>query len=233
MNNHDFNIVNTDTDSISVCKKDKSAFTDEERKVLLQEINDLMPEKIKFGDDGYYDVFVVLKAKNYILYNSRAENPKKRLVLKGSSLKSSKMEPALKLLQKELIDAIIFDKQNYTEIYHKYILEALNVKDISRWASKKSISEKTMTSERANETKIMDALADKEFSEGDKVYLFFLPDESLACVEDFDGSYNVDKLLEKCYKTCEIFKNVLDTKSLFVNYKLKKNKKALEELCRE
>jgi hypothetical protein len=146
-------------------------------------------------------------------------------------MKSSKLEIALKALQKELIDAIIFDKQNYVEIYHKYILEALKVTDISRWASKKSISEKTMTSERANETKIMDALAGKEFSEGDKVYVFFLPDDTLACLEDFNGSYNVEKLLEKCYKTCEIFKNVLDTKSLFVNYKLKKNKKALEELC--
>ena len=90
-----------------------------------------------------------------------------------------------------------------------------------------------MESERANETKIMDALGEDEFSEGDRIYLFFKNDDSLELVDKFDGiDYNKDKLLEKIYKTLKTFETVIDFKS-FINYKLKKNKKLLGELLNE
>lgn len=222
MNNYILGPV--DTDSISFCKPDMSPFSEEEKKIILEKLNELEGKLIRWEDDGTYEVVIVLKAKNYILYNEG------KITLKGSSLKSSKIEPALKDLQKEIINAIIFNTNNYTEIYNKYVREACNIKDIHRWASKKSISEKTMTSERANETKIIDALAGKEWSEGDKVYMFFKESGELACVEDFDGNYDKDKMLEKIFKTCEIFKNVLNCKELFPNYKLKKNKGKLNEI---
>ena len=48
---HDFLLVNADTDSISVCKKDMSPFSKEEQKKLLEELNNQFPEHIKFEED--------------------------------------------------------------------------------------------------------------------------------------------------------------------------------------
>ena len=43
--------------------------------------------------------------------------------------------------------------------------------------------------------------------------------------------HNKDKMLEKLFKTSEIFDSVLP-EGIFLNYKLKRNKKALEELLK-
>lgn len=222
--NHNFKIVNTDTDSIMFCKQDGSAFSKEEQESLLVEINAILPSKIQMTHDGYYSRVCILKAKNYILYDGN------KIKLKGSSLKSATLEPALKSFLNEIIDAIVFNRDNYVEIYNKYILEASNITNIKRWASKKTISEKTLVSERANETKIMDAIKDSEYVEGDKVFLYFNEQDELRLIENFDGLYNKDKMYEKLFKATQRFATVLDVKSMFPNYKLKKNKEALEVL---
>lgn len=224
MNTHNFIITNCDTDSISFCKQDQTKFSSDEISKLIDDLNSNFPEKIRFANDGYFPVFVVLKAKNYIMWDGT------KLKFKGSALKDAKKEPALKEFQKAVIDSIIFEKNDYTEIYNKYIREAMNITDIKRWASKKTISKTAMESTRSNETRIMDALVGKDFSEGDKVYMFFREKEKLALVEDFDGTYDKDKVLEKLYKTVQVFKSVIDIEKYFPNYKLRKNKPLLNKI---
>jgi hypothetical protein len=111
------------------------------------------------------------------------------------------------------------------------VIEAMNIVDIKRWVSRKTISEKTLNPQRTNEQKIYDIIQDSNFSEGDRIYCFFKPDGNLALAENFDGDYDKDKMLEKLFKTSEIFDTVLP-EGIFVNYKLKRNKKALEELLK-
>lgn len=224
MKTHNFKLVNADTDSISFCKQDGSEFSEEEQQELLAELNSNFPPTIEFEHDGLFNKLIVLKAKNYILYDGE------KIKLKGSSLKSSTMEPKLKEFNNEIINAMVFDKGGYTEIYNKYIQEALNVTDIKPWASKKTISTKTMESERTNESKIRDAFEGTEYVEGDKVYVFYKEDESLCLVENFDGEYDRKKLLQKLFKCTKRFETVLDVKLLFPNYSLiKAYKKLIEE----
>ena len=66
MKTNNFIISNVDTDALSFCKADMSPMTKEEQMELLKELNSLYPEKIKFAHDGYFQSFVVVKAKNYI-----------------------------------------------------------------------------------------------------------------------------------------------------------------------
>lgn len=226
MNNHDFILINADTDSIMVCKKDNSIFTEEERVTLLKELNGLSPKGLNWDDDGYYETVIILKAKNYILYDG------KKVKYKGSSLKSSTLEIALKEFLQEIIQSILNDQTNYVEIYNKYIKEINNIQDIKRWASKKTISEKTLTSERANETKIMDAIKDSDYREGDKVYVYFKSDGSLSLIERFDGDYDKDAFYKKLYNTALRFETIMDCKELFLNYSLKRNKIKLEEVLK-
>ncbi len=70
-----------------------SEFTKEEQDALIAEINEHMPELIKYAHDGYYKTVAVLKAKNYILVE-----PSGKVKLKGSSIKDQKKEPRWKII---------------------------------------------------------------------------------------------------------------------------------------
>lgn len=208
MKYQNFNIVNCDTDSVMVNKKDHSAFSINERETLLQELNSLYPEIIKFEDDGYFNCVVVLKAKNYILYDG------KKITKKGSSLKSSKTEIGLKSFMSEIIDCLVFEKQSeIINVYHKYIKEVFNVQDISRWVSKKTITEAVLNPERTTEQKILNAVNGRHVSMGDKIYVYFAKDESLKMQMDWlpdNPDHDAFVLLKKLYKTLEIFENVIN-----------------------
>ena len=219
-------IVNADTDSISFNKTDGSHIDEVERKQLLDELNSRFPERIRFEDDGYFKTLLVLRAKNYVLDDG------KKIKYKGSAIKATQKEPALKEFIKKIIDSIMTHKEDYQDIYHSYIKEACNIQDIKRWSTRKTISDKTLNSERSNESRVRDTLEGTEYVEGDRIYTFYKDTNTLELAERFDGQYDVDRLLEKCYNTCYTFDKVLDCDNLFKNYKLKKNKKDLEELLK-
>lgn len=248
MKTHNFKIANLDTDSISFSKEDGSAFSEEEQTNLLLELNSNFPEKIKWEHDGIYDVFCILKAKNYITYQ------KGKIKTKGSSLKSSKIEPRLKDFMKEIIDCLIFDKTDQlVSIYHKYVYEVHNLKDISGWCGKKTITHSVINPERTNEQKILDALNGQPVQMGDKYYFYYAETKSLEQVpryrtdkitkekivvgyvekevidyplalrESWNSSnpnHSVITLLKKLHKTLIIFKNVIDIEQ-FTKFHLK------------
>lgn len=222
-----FNIANVDTDSISFCKQDQSPFTPEEQKQILEEVNAMYPEKIKWEHDGIYDTVIVVKAKNYVLYQDG------KIKYKGSALRAPTLESALQEFIKELINYILAKNTDYTELYYKYVREINNITDIKRWVTRKTISDKTMNSERANETKVKDALKDSEYVEGDRAYFFFKSDDTLCLMENFTGDYNKLKMLEKLHKTAVRFESILDVKTLFPNLKLKRNQQLLQEIVQK
>ena len=222
---HNFLLGPTDTDSVSICYPDYRDITKQEQQNLIDEINSLMPELIKFEHDGYYRCIIALKAKNYVLQGYDG-----KIKIKGSALKTPNKEPALKEFTTKLINSILEDKNNYTDIYNEYVKEILAIKDINRWATKKTVSDKTLESERSNESRIRDAFAGEEVSEGDRLYMFFREEKVLSLVKNFDGVYCREKLLKKLFQTAQIFDTILNTDELFINYSLKRNKKALDEI---
>lgn len=221
---HNFILTGCDTDSIMVCKPDFSPFSKNEQENLLNELNSLYPELIKWDDDGYYECVIVLKAKNYVLWDGKTKK------VKGSALKDGKKEVALKEFLNKIIDSIIEERYNYTEIYNSYVKEIMNVTDIKRWASRKTLTDKIFNAERLNEQKVKDAIEDTEYVEGDRVWTFFKEDESLELVENFNGDYNKDRLLRKLYNTAKVFESIMPVKELFLNYGLKRNKELLKEI---
>lgn len=220
---HDFIIGPTDTDSISFGRRDGSAFSQDEQISLLNELRSISPEMMVWEDDGYYPTIIALKSKNYVLWDG------KKKIIKGSGLKDQKQPIAIKEFKNRLIDMIIEGRENYIDLYNEYIKEAMDIKDINRWASKKTISSKVFTSERSNESKVRDAIEGEDIVEGDRVYVFFLEDESLSLVESFNGEYNKERMLVKMYKAALIFANIIPKKT-FINYTLKRNRKTLESL---
>lgn len=219
-----FKLCNADTDSITICREDESYLSKEERTSLLKDLNDHSPKGLVWEDDGYYKMIIVLKAKNYILHKEDG-----KIIKKGSSLKSSTLEPALKEFLDSIINSLLNEEGHsaLTNIYHKYVKEIDDIKDIKRWASKKAITGKTLSSERSNESKIRDAIVGTEYVEGDRIYLYFKNDDTLSLVENFDGDYNKERFYKKLHNATKRFETVLPVNDLFINYSLKKNKEAL------
>jgi len=180
MKSHDFTLINCDTDSITFCKADMSVIDKKEQEFLLDELNSLYPENIKFEHDGYFPSFVVVKAKNYIMLDDKG-----KLKIKGSSMRSLKTEPIMKLMIDEIVKALVnHELDSISGIYKKYVKMAKSPTDINQWSKKATITkailkckgyteqdilEKTI---RRNETEVYDAIANIHVQEGDRVQLY-------------------------------------------------------------
>jgi hypothetical protein len=219
--NHNFILCNADTDSIAFKKHDSKPFTDEERDALLNELNSKMDSLIKWEDDGHFRRFIVCAAKNYVLDDG------KKVKIKGSGLKATKKEPALKDFIKQVIDLLLKDKkEQILFLYQKKVQEILELKDITPWCFKATVTEKVLEPTTVFNQKVLDAIGNKPVSEGDKVYLFYKKDGSLCLRENFSGDVDHSKLLGKLRDTIEVFANVFDVE-LFPDFSLKRNQELL------
>jgi DNA polymerase elongation subunit (family B) len=219
-----FKICNVDTDSLSICFMDGRDFNGEVHDILRR-LNNLYPARIRFEDDGYYKKVIVFKAKNYVLWDG------KKIKQKGSALKAGTKELALKEFMNKIVDSILNDRHDYTDIYNEYVKEISNITDIKRWSTRKTITDKVTNAERTNEQKVLDAIKGTEIKEGDRAYFFFKSDDTLCLIQNFNGDYSRTKLLEKLYKTAQIFETVLPVDDLFLNFKLKRNQELLKQIA--
>ena len=111
-------------------------------------------------------------------------------------------------------------------LYNHYVHKILNIKDITGWCTKKTITDKVLNPKRTNEQKVLDAIQGVHVQEGDKIYVFFKEDGSLCLRENFDEDYDEIALLKKLYKTTEVFSNLLSM-GIIPDYSLTRNRKFL------
>lgn len=167
-----FRLVNVDTDSFSITKgieMSHSEFT-----VFLERLNALYSQLIRWENDGIYEKVIVIRAKNYVLVKNG------KIKIKGSALTDQKKEPALTEMLEKMVDALLNDEKAALPIlYRTYIKEALNIKDISRWCVKKTVTKSVLEPSRLTEQKILDAINEsievgsrQKIQEGDKVWLY-------------------------------------------------------------
>jgi hypothetical protein len=222
---HNFKIVNGDTDSISFKKADEAPFSKEERIARLAEINARMPKYIEWEDDDFLKKFIVVKAKNYIMLNEAD-----KLTIKGSALKATLKEKALQKFINEIIQILVHKDQSLVyELYLQYARDIIEMKDITQWCSKHTITKSVLNGKGTTQVRIRESLGDTPVQEGDKVYMFFKGYEERCLVENFDGTYDQNRLFEKLHKTVSVFKTIFGVKK-FPKLSIKKNKAILESL---
>jgi len=243
-----------DTDSIQFCKPDSTRFTDQEIEDILQHLNSLLPERINLEFDGQIDKLIVLKTKNYIKsFGDKIEK-------KGSALIDQKKEKILSELINEIITHLLEDRLNdLVGLYEKYIKLCFNIGEITKYTTKKTVTDSVLNPERLNERKVFDAILGRNLCEGDKVFLYTAVNGMkqtivkgelqfsksgepkmetnyiLKMVEDYDPEncdFANDKFVKRVYSTFDIFKNVIDM-GKFVKYYNKGKKEELENLVRK
>jgi len=104
----------------------------------------------------------------------------------------------------------------------------MNITNIKRWSSRKTLSETMLKSTRKNETKVIDAIKGSDYREGDRFFVFPRADDTLCLCENFAGEYDKVHMLQNIWDTISIFDTILPVKELFLNYSLKKNYKILD-----
>lgn len=224
MNN--FEVIACDTDSLFFKKPDGSSFSKEEITTLQTSLNSLYPKTICWELNGYFPVIVSAAAKNYLIKSEDGS-----IKFKGSALRDPKKQRALVEFIQTFINLMAEDRESeIPTLYNKYVKEINDLKDISRFVSKKTVTASVLNPERTNEQKILDALKGEEVQEGDKVYVYFKSDRTLSLQKHFDGDYDKKGLLDSLFKSAMIFVNIYPVKTNLLNYALKRNKTALESL---
>ena len=210
-----YEIVNVDTDSFSYTPSKK--LLEGEFEAHIEDINSRFKDGIIWEDDGYFQKFIVVKAKNYVLYDG------KNVKIKGSGLKASNKELALKVFINDVIMLLLKNKKDRIyNLYNTYAQEIVNIKDISKWAMKKTITKAVLEPKRTQEQKVLDAIQTIHYQEGDKVRLFSIDKDTLGLVENFDGTYHKDTYFKKLHDTLSVFETLVDP-TLFPKYHLARN----------
>jgi len=210
-----YTIVNVDTDSFSFCGD--IVDYDKEREGL----NALYSDHIHWKNEGCFEKVLVVKAKNYVLYDG--EN----YTIKGSGLKGTMKEKALQKFMKDVIVTLISGQGGLIpHLYDRYAIRIKGITDITDWCSKKTVTDKVLNPKRTNEARILDAIGTKPVREGDKIFVFFKEKEELCLAENFTGEYHVPTLHSKLFKTIKIFEPVLKDME-FKNYSLKRHREEI------
>ena len=219
-----YKLVACDTDSIKFCKTDMSPMSNQETVDILKRLNDKLPDLMILENDGLYDKMLVVKSKNYMTKIGDKTD------IKGSALKATMKEKALREFLEKTLDYILSErKDDVIGLYNKYVVDIKNLTDISPWCSKKTVTAKVLNPKRTNEERVLAALEGENIQEGDKYRMFFKSNTELCLEKNFDGVYDADRLYEKLFKTVKVLEPVLGLEG-FLNFKLKKNKDALEAL---
>lgn len=229
----EFQIINVDTDAFSYTTgaklvtitekqaKSRGCEVRDEFQEHITEINSLFKDGIIWEDDGYFQKFIVVKAKNYILFDG------KKVKIKGQALKGTGKEKALTDFMNNVIMLMLKSKRDH--IFEEYRNVALSIKndwDINEWCMKKTVTKAVLNPERTQEQKVLDAIQDIHYQEGDKIYLYVKNKDTLCLKDNFDGEYFKEAYYNKLFNTLSIFETLLDP-TLFPNYKLVKNKNLL------
>lgn len=226
-----FRLVNVDTDSFSYTANKKLVEITEkqaEKKGVeprnefqehIDDINSLYKDGIRWEDDGYFKKVIVVKAKNYVLFDG------KKIKIKGQALKGTGKEKALTDFMNDVIMLLLNGKRDHIFNLYNNVAKEINngFHDIGDWVMKKTVTKSVLDPQRKQEQKILDAIQDIHYQEGDKVYIYAKDKDTLCLKQKYDGEYFKDAYFNKLYNTLSIFETLLDP-SLFPNYKTGRNK---------
>lgn len=202
-------VIEVDTDGVFFTPPAGIA-TQAEEEALIRDVSQDMPLRIRLAHDGRYLRMLSLKQKTYALMDFEGT-----LVMKGSALRSRRMEPALQQFLQDATRHFLEDDKEAARDRYFSLAEAiqqrmLEPRDFSQW---QMLREGTINA-HPRLRNLLNANPGR-WRYGDRVEIYERQDGTLGFAEDHDRDENVQVLLRHLRDTATRFEPIFDSRSEF------------------
>lgn len=201
--------IEVDTDGVYFSPPDSVTSYDEEL-AFVREVSRHLPERIVLAHDGRYRRMLSLKIKNYALVDYEGN-----LSMTGSSLRSRRMERALRLFLNDAATHFLNDdrdasRERYFELAAAFVDRAVPIDEISQW-----VMLRQSTIDKHPRIKALLERHPGSWRFGERIEVYDREDGALALVAEYAADENVDVLLRKLRDTAERFRELFESDSEF------------------
>jgi DNA polymerase elongation subunit (family B) len=202
-------VIEVDTDGVFFTPP-AEVTTEAEEEALIRDVSRDMPLRIRLAHDGRYQRMLSLKQKTYALIDFEG-----KLVMKGSALRSRRMEPCFQQFLQEATRHFLEDNKDAARERYFSLAEAiqqrmLQPRDFSQW---QMLREGTIDAH----PRLRDLLKANpgRWRYGDRVEIYERQDGTLGFAEDYNRDENVQVLLRHLRDAATRFEPIFDSRSEF------------------
>ncbi|MDQ3542237.1 MAG: ribonuclease H-like domain-containing protein, partial [Chloroflexota bacterium] len=202
-------VIEVDTDGVFFAPPEEIV-TQAEEEALIRDVSRDMPLRIRLAHDGRYQRMLSLKQKTYALMDF--EN---KLILKGSALRSRRMEPCFQRFLQDATRHFLEDDKDAARDRYFSLAEAiqqrkLEPRDFSQW---QMLREGTINA-HPRLRNLLNASPGR-WRYGERVEIYERQDGTLGFTEDHDRDENVQVLLRHLRDTATRFEPIFDSRAEF------------------
>ncbi|HUG15732.1 MAG TPA: DNA polymerase domain-containing protein [Thermomicrobiales bacterium] len=201
-------VIEIDTDGV-LLEPPTSVQSEEAEQELVEHTGSTLGDGIRLAHDGRYRGMLSLRLKNYALLTYEG-----RVILKGSSLRSRREEPFLRVF---LADAVarILEPDRFGDMRSYYLDIAERIRsgllEPSEIARTETVTENTFRGDTSR--RLAAAVAGERI--GERVQVYQRADGSLARIEEFDDDPDHGYLLRRLRDTAMRFRPIFDSDEAF------------------
>lgn len=201
--------IEVDTDGVYfVPPQTVASLTAEE--TFIEEIGRVLPDGIRLAHDGRFSAMLSLKLKTYALLEHDGS-----VILKGSSLRSRRMERCLREFLRDTAVSFMTKRQAtaraaYFSLAERILKKELEVDDISQWTmiNPDTIGKQPRLSRLTRRTGALQ-------SSGERLEIYEREDGELALASEYHADLNSAVLLRKLRDTAERFESLFADRAEF------------------
>ena len=201
--------IEVDTDGVFFVPPPGVTTLDEEL-AFVEQISSHLPGRIRLAHDGRYARMMSLKIKNYALLDHEGT-----MTMKGSSLRSRRMEPCLRDFLRDAAEAFMREERDEVRDRYFQLAEAIQDKRLpvaafSQW----SMLRQSTIGNQARLKRLLEANPGR-WRYGERVLLYEREDGELAFAEDYANDENTTILLRHLRDTATRFEQLFEDQEAF------------------
>ena len=201
--------IEVDTDGVFFVPPDDVRTPDEEL-AFVERMSSYLPGRIRLAHDGRYARMMSLKIKNYALLDHDGT-----MTMKGSSLRSRRMEPCLRDFLRDAAEGFMQDQRDEVREQYFQLAEAIQAKSLpiasfSQW----SMLRQSTIGNQARLKRLLEANPGR-WRYGERVLLYEREDGELAFAEDYANDGNTTILLRHLRDTATRFEQLFEDQEAF------------------
>ena len=184
--------------------------TEEEERAYVVDLGAKLPSGIRLSHDGRYRAMLSLKVKTYGLLTYDG-----RMLLKGSALRSRRMEPVLRdFLRRAAIGFLTEDRdavrESYFDLAERIRRRELAIEEFTQWTM---VNQETLATQPRLQRLV--ARVGHKPRGGDRLEIYERQDGELALREEYARDENVSYLLRRLHETATRFRALFSSDAEF------------------